>query len=246
MIRVLRKHKLRRKIMNTIKNDRFTKISDDYATMWNQIYAAQNLSYADFENSIFEQVAKVADFKNLPILDLGCGDGESLAQFVDAGCTKLVGLDLNPTMIAQCEARFGDKVELVQGDVTDLSQFAPGQFPVIVTGATFHNIPVEIRPKVWAEIKRLKPTLFVIGDKISDPDPAKQAKYYDNEVAAINAVFGVKYGLAEVAAEWVSHYEYDRREQLFASEIEAALSDLYSVDIVFEMGMIKTISCQSK
>ena len=230
--------------MNTNKKDRFEKISDDYAAMWNQVYAAQNLSYADFENSIFEQVAKIADFKNLPILDLGCGDGETSAEFIEAGCKNVTVFDLNQIMLDQCAARFGDKVELVQGDVTDLSRFAPGQFPVIITGATFHNIPVEVRPKVWAEIKRLRPTLFVIGDKISDPNPAKQAEYYDNEVAAINAVFGAKYGLADVAAEWVSHYEYDRREQLFVSEIEAALSDLYDINIVFEMGMIKTLSCQ--
>jgi ubiquinone/menaquinone biosynthesis C-methylase UbiE len=231
--------------MNT-KNDRFEKISDDYGMMWNQAYAAQGLSYADFQQSIYDQVAKTADFKNLEILDLGCGDGETLERFVKANCKKLVGLDLNPTMLEQCAARFGDKVELVQGDVTDLSQFAPNQFPVIITGGTFHNIPREIRPKVWAEIKRLRPALFVIGDKISDPDPAKQAMHYDSEVAAINAVFGAKYGLTEVAAEWVSHYEYDRREELFASEVEAALSDLYDIAIVFEMGMIKTISCQLK
>lgn len=231
--------------MNT-KNDRFEKISNDYAAMWNQVYAAQGLSYADFENSIFEEVSKIADFKNLPILDLGCGDGESLSKFVTAGCKKLVGLDFNPIMLEQCAARFGNKVELVQGDVTDLTQFAPGQFPVIIAGATIHNIPREIRPKVWAEIRRLRPTLFVNGDKISDSDPAKQAEHYDNEVSAINAVFGVKYGLTEVATEWVSHYEYDRREELFASEIEEALSDLYVVSIVFEMGMIKTISCVLK
>jgi len=231
--------------MNT-QTDRFEKISDDYAVMWNQVYAAQNLSYADFQKSIYDQVSMTADFKNLPILDLGCGDGETLERFVNAGCEKLAGLDLNPIMLEQCEARFGNKAELVQGDVTDLSQFAPSQFPVIITGGTFHNIPREIRPKVWAEIKRLRPTLFVIGDKISDPDPDLQAEHYDSEVAAINAVFGEKYGLTEVAAEWVSHYEYDRREELFASEIEAALSDLYDIAIVFEMGMIKTISCQLK
>lgn len=228
--------------MNT-KNDRFKNISDDYAAMWNQAYAAQGLSYAKFQQSIYDQVSMIANFKNLSILDLGCGDGETLDRFVKAGC-KLVGLDLNPIMLEQCAARFGDKAELVQGDITDLSQFVSGQFPVIITGGTFHNIPFETRPKVWAEIKRLRPALFVIGDKISDPDPDLQAEHYDNEVAAINAIFGIKYGLADVAAEWVSHYEYDRREEMFASEIEEALSDLYDVSIVFEMGMIKTISCQ--
>ncbi|MEI7792788.1 MAG: class I SAM-dependent methyltransferase [Candidatus Berkelbacteria bacterium] len=230
--------------MNT--NDRFTKISDDYALIWNEIYASQGLSYEEFQQSIFDQVSKIANFKNLPILDLGCGDGETSAKFIEAGCKSIVGVDLNQTMLDQCAARFGNKMTLVRGDVTDLSQFAPGQFPVIITGATIHNLPRALRPKFWVEIIRLRPEIFVIGDKIADPDPVKHAEYLANEVAAVKKAYIEKRGLIEAGKEWVEHYATDERERLEFAEIQEGLGEFYNISIVLEMGMIKTISCQLK
>lgn len=45
------------------------------------------------------------------VLDLGCGTGTAMAEYVEAGCL-VIGADPSPAMIAQARARLGDEADL--------------------------------------------------------------------------------------------------------------------------------------
>ena len=45
------------------------------------------------------------------VLDIGCGTGTALAEYVEAGC-RVVGVDPSPAMLAQARARLGDEADL--------------------------------------------------------------------------------------------------------------------------------------
>lgn len=80
--------------------DRFRDLSQDYAKYFGEVFSEQGFSYQEFQKSIFNAVVNYSpSFKTSPILDIGCGDGETLAPFVKAGCTRLTGIDLNQEML---------------------------------------------------------------------------------------------------------------------------------------------------
>lgn len=45
------------------------------------------------------------------VLDVGCGTGTALAEYVEAGC-RVVGVDPSPAMLAQARARLGEAADL--------------------------------------------------------------------------------------------------------------------------------------
>jgi ubiquinone/menaquinone biosynthesis C-methylase UbiE len=54
-------------------------------------------------------------------------------------------------MIAQAKNRFEDKVQLVQGDARNLGMFQKGDFAIIISGATMHNISKEEIREFWVD-----------------------------------------------------------------------------------------------
>jgi ubiquinone/menaquinone biosynthesis C-methylase UbiE len=229
-----------------MKNDRFSKIAKNYGELFSEVFEVQGLGYDELQHTIFEQVTKLGYNKNTSILDIGVGDGRTSRAFIDAGYTDLTGLDLNPEMLAQTKAKYGDKITLVQGDTTDLHMFDPGQFPVIISATTVHNIAKADRKKFWAEMIRLKPELLVLADKVTDPDPVKHQASFDSEVKAIHEVFGRRHNLPEAEQVWVEHYNHDERERMEISEIQSSLGHKYNIAIVYESGMNKTVVCTRK
>lgn len=151
--------------------DRFKELSNDYAEYFGEVFALQGFSYGDFQNSIFNEVEKLNLAKNASLLDIGCGDGESIAPFVNVGYSNLVGIDLNQAMLESAKKRFGEKVKLFQEDATNMIRFNKDDFEVIITGACIHNIPKNQRKLFWNELIRLNPRVFIAAEKITDPDP---------------------------------------------------------------------------
>ncbi|MCF7820481.1 MAG: class I SAM-dependent methyltransferase [Candidatus Pacebacteria bacterium] len=66
---------------------------------------------------MIETVKKFLPQKKLRVLDVGIGDGRNAQYFVDKG-HEVVGVDFSSKAIALCEKRFGNKVELLQLDMT--------------------------------------------------------------------------------------------------------------------------------
>jgi len=222
-----------------MNNDRFVAIATDYESLISQVAAIQGNDYAKFEQSIYNEVAKTP-FITGRILDVGCGDGATSFRFIEAGC-NVSGIDLNPEMISAYNQRFAGKTKAEFGDATDMANFALGEISVIITGAAIHNIPVTERVNFWKEVLRLAPKMIVMAEKVVDPDPVKHQAYYDKEVWAIKEVFGHMNNLPVQCQEWLDHYVYDERERLEFAEVQEALGEMYDLEVVYEMGMFKTI-----
>ena len=225
------------------EDDRFARISTDYAALWNEVVHEAGFDYQAFQRSIFK--AAVLAFPNLRdsrILDLGIGDGETSKIFVEHGCRQITGVDLNSEMLEASGKRFNGTVKLVQADISNLSGvFSSADFDLVVTGATLHNIPTKVRHSVWKQIQHLDPKLFISGDKIADDDPVKHKEYFDRETKAIVKVYRDRHGLTDMADEWIRHYDIDEREKLVFAEIEEGLDPNYNVELIGEFGMYKTI-----
>lgn len=226
--------------------DRFKEISNNYGELFVEVFAEQGLDYKEFEKSVFENAERLQpNLQDTPVLDIGIGDGETSAFFLNAGCKKVVGIDLNPEMLKAAREKLGNLIQLVQMDATKLD-FNTNDFPVIVTGASIHNISKEDRKLFWKELLRLSPNLFVSAEKIADSDPEKHKKQYDSEVNAIKKVYGEKHGLLDAEKEWLDHYEYDERERLDMSEIFDNIGAEYDIEIAKETGMYKTIVAKKR
>lgn len=226
--------------------DRFTTIAKDYAALWNEILEVGGFSYRDLQDSIFTCALELfGDLKNKRILDLGIGDGETILRFKEFGCTDLTGLDLNPTMLNACHERFGEGIKFIQGDVRELNKIVdPHTYDLIISGATFHNIPKSERIHVWDHLVLLKPHYIITGDKIADTNPTLHAKYLKDEMDAIVKVYKDNHGLVKESGDWIEHYIVDEREKLYQEEMEQALNKHFNTSLVFEMGMYKTVKCE--
>ncbi|MEI6810974.1 MAG: class I SAM-dependent methyltransferase [Candidatus Nomurabacteria bacterium] len=232
---------------NETGTDRFEKISTDYSALVLEVFDEQGMDYNQLGRAVLESVSQVEpNFRKLPILDIGVGDGATSADFVQAGCTKLTGIDLNQEMVDATKVRFGDSVRLFKMNAVDMSLFSEGDFEIIISGAAIHNIPTVDRKKFWKELLRLNPRIFVIMDKIKDPNPEKHKADYDKEIASFRKVYGERHNLKEAEAEWVSHYELDDKEALDLKEIAENIGDAYEISVTFEMGLYKTVTAKRK
>lgn len=225
------------------KDDRFSGIATNYAALWNEVVEEAGFGYQAFQRSIFEAaVLAFPDLRDRRILDLGIGDGETSKFFVEHGCRKITGVDLNSEMLEASARRFNGSVKLVQADISKLSGiFSPSDFDLVVTGATLHNIPTKVRLDVWRQIQHLDPKLFVSGDKIADDDPVRHKEYFDRETKAIVQIYSDRHGLTDMADEWIRHYDIDEQEKLFLVEIEQGLEPKYYIELIGEFGMYKTV-----
>jgi SAM-dependent methyltransferase len=91
-------------------------------------------SRADSLDNLVEwpaQRAMLGDVEGMSVLDLGCGNGEKLAQLADDGAKRCVGVDISGEFVARASAR----LELVSADFNDfddLPQVVGQQFDRIL------------------------------------------------------------------------------------------------------------------
>ncbi len=95
------------------------------------------------------------------ILDLGCGDGSVLRETATT-CPGIsaTGIDINVHtlelgMRKNADAGLQDQIELLVGDVTELSRFKDGAFDWVYAINVFHFLPVIKRDKFLQEMVRL-------------------------------------------------------------------------------------------
>lgn len=78
------------------------------------------------------------------VIDLCCGDGyftAAIARRVGAG--RVVGVDLDPSMLAQAQAACGDAANCswVTGDARDLARLVTDSADYVLLANTFHGVP---------------------------------------------------------------------------------------------------------
>jgi ubiquinone/menaquinone biosynthesis C-methylase UbiE len=228
------------------EGDRFKDLADNYGDLFIEVSNELGEDDEKFQKTIVNAVKSIdSKYIKKPILDIGCGDGLTLKAFQDSGCVNLTGLDLNEEMLRNAHKRLGKNVRLIKADARKMP-FAPNAFPIIISSKAIHNISREERKKVWSEVLRLKPEIFVNADKIMLETEEKHKKAYERELAAIKKIFLFKYGMEKVYETWVEHYENDERERLEMDEIKEALGQEYNIKSTYEKGMFRTILAVKK
>ena len=71
-------------------SDRFEKISRNYGELFSEVFEVQGMDYRRLQESIFEQVSQIEGYKEMPILDVGVGDGQTSQKFIEVGCQDYV------------------------------------------------------------------------------------------------------------------------------------------------------------
>lgn len=83
------------------------------------------------------------------VLDAGCGSGRVTALLADRlPRGRVIGVDASAAMVAEAREHLGDRVRILEADLTELD--LPEPVDVIVSTATFHWIPDH--PRLFARL----------------------------------------------------------------------------------------------
>ena len=147
---------------------------DHYTGFWVDWYDVL-AGRASYDIELYRDLLKNSE---PPILELACGTGRMLVEFIKDGM-QIDGVDLSPAMLSQCQAKLdqaGLKSNLYKQSITDLS--LPGKYKTIfITGSSFQHIStVEEAMKALVCIyEHLEPggkfliDIFIPFDDILDP-----------------------------------------------------------------------------
>ena len=87
------------------------------------------------------------------VLDIGCGTGNLLALYAEAGC-EVYGIDASPAMLAQAQRRLGEDAHLELGDGTALP-YPEASFDVVLITSVLHELDADQRHVVLAQAARM-------------------------------------------------------------------------------------------
>jgi 2-polyprenyl-3-methyl-5-hydroxy-6-metoxy-1,4-benzoquinol methylase len=95
--------------------------------------------------------------EGLHILDLGCGEGYCSRELRRRGASSVHGMDLSEKMIeAACAQEANEFLDIryETGCATDLSQFADGEFDLVVAVFLFNYLNISQMHQCMAEVRR--------------------------------------------------------------------------------------------
>jgi ubiquinone/menaquinone biosynthesis C-methylase UbiE len=82
--------------------------------------------------------------EGLEVLDIGCGPGECVAgEIEDFGASRVTAIDVDPKMVQRASgrlAKYGDRVAVVEGDITNLP-YQNEAFDAVFNFAVLHHVP---------------------------------------------------------------------------------------------------------
>ena len=82
--------------------------------------------------------------EGLEVLDIGCGPGKCVAgEIEDFGASRVTAIDVDPKMVQRASgrlAKYGDRVAVVEGDVTNLP-YQNEAFDAVFNFAVLHHVP---------------------------------------------------------------------------------------------------------
>ena len=94
-----------------------------------------------------------APTREMKVLDVGCGTGITLEQYVDVGCDSF-GVDASEAMLTQARKRLGDRAELTFGGAEQLA-FDDNTFDRVLASLFLHELSLDVRDTVLSELVRV-------------------------------------------------------------------------------------------
>lgn len=87
------------------------------------------------------------------VLDVGCGTGITLEQYVAAGCESF-GVDASEAMLTQARKRLGDRADLTLGSAERLA-FDADAFDRVLASLFLHELTADVRDAIFSELARI-------------------------------------------------------------------------------------------
>ncbi len=152
------------------------------------------------------------------VLDLGTGDGNTLAMVLDArrGATG-VGVDFSAEMLGLARVRFADepRVEIIEHDLDVPLPDSWGSFDLVVSSFAIHHCHDERKRALYGEVfDRLTPGgTFLNLEHVASPTAELHAEF----LAAIGKKLGEddpsnKLAAVETQLEWLRAFGFDQVE----------------------------------
>ena len=156
------------------------------------------------------------------VLDLGCGDGEVFGRVLDARPeATAVAADFSAEMLGVVRSRFadaGDRVTIVEHDLSEPLPESWGMFDAVVSGFAIHHVDDDRKRALYTEVfERLRPGgaflnlehvasptrelheafLATMGTAPEDDDPSNQLAPVDEQLGWLRGI-----GFVQVDCHW--------------------------------------------
>ncbi len=97
--------------------------------------------------------AMSAPAAGMRVLDVGCGTGATLEQYVDAGCA-CSGVDMSEAMLHEARIRLGDRADLTLASAERLA-FDNDTFDRVLASLFLHELAPPTRDAILSELARV-------------------------------------------------------------------------------------------
>ncbi len=105
-----------------------------YAGIYDQLVQGQK-ERIPYEVEIIDKYCKrlITEKETWNLLDVGCGTGDHISEFMKLGCGAATGVDRSQAMINKCKSKFPSlkHVDWKIGDALTTDLFAPDQFNIV-------------------------------------------------------------------------------------------------------------------
>ena len=125
------------------------------------------------------------------LLDLGCGTGLELEDyFRQGGEGSVTGIDLSPEMLSALEAKFPDRLNLIQGSYLELPM-GEGRYDAAVSVESLHHFPPAEKLALYQKLRNAltEAGIFVLTDYFASSDEEEEAFFA--ELAGLRRAQGI-------------------------------------------------------
>jgi len=155
----------------------------NYWDEYNAKFITNEIPQLEQRNNWVAKYSNILQGCNSPILELGCGQGNTTAFLVDYG-REIIATDISTVAIKHTKKSYGNKTKIttMQVDLENKLPFSENSFQVIVADLCLHYFTTEVTTKIMNEIKRvLKPNGYLIARVNSSKDEYAQKGKYEIE-----------------------------------------------------------------
>ena len=97
----------------------------------------------------FASILPLSDYRDQPILDVGCGRGDLIRHLIECGCRNLTGFDFSRDALTYAGAATNNispsvSVTLKYGSIAERNLFSPESFALVFMTDVVEHLPSEI------------------------------------------------------------------------------------------------------